>query len=221
MFKPKFTPCGEDPQGRRNPLRRATPLARYAHLSDMCATRPAGPGNDQAAQACFVISYLDYNVIQITVPGVFFPKPRRLFTGTVPLWARRRLAIAFGATSVVPEGEACRDGTDARGEPDLRRCAAGWSAGMCTRAGSHCLASLPACTRRTPANRACRLCMLHLVIRPSCAVTPKRSKWRWRAVGRARLRRIAVGGAIRKPVPERPTLAHSSSCGQLGIFAAH
>ena len=75
MFKPQFTPCGEDPQGRRNPLRRATPLARYAHLSDMCATRPAGPGNDQAAQACFVISYLDYNVIQITVPGVFFPNP--------------------------------------------------------------------------------------------------------------------------------------------------
>jgi hypothetical protein len=41
MFKPKFTPCGEDPQGRRNPLRRATPLARYAHLSDtiVCARR--------------------------------------------------------------------------------------------------------------------------------------------------------------------------------------
>jgi hypothetical protein len=75
MFKPQFTPCGEDPQGRRNPLRRATPLARYAHLSDMCATRPAGPGNDQAAQACFVISYLDYNVIQIPFPESFFPNP--------------------------------------------------------------------------------------------------------------------------------------------------
>jgi hypothetical protein len=36
-----FTPCGEDPQGRCNLLRRATPLARYAYLSDMCATRPA------------------------------------------------------------------------------------------------------------------------------------------------------------------------------------
>ena len=36
-----FTPCGEDPQGRCNLLRRATSLARYAYLSGMRATRPA------------------------------------------------------------------------------------------------------------------------------------------------------------------------------------
>ena len=36
-----FTPCGEDPQGRCNLLRRATSLARHAYLSGMRATRPA------------------------------------------------------------------------------------------------------------------------------------------------------------------------------------
>jgi hypothetical protein len=53
-----FTPCGEDPHGRCNLLRRATSLAgmlagypaRYAYLSH--ASRGI-PGNEQAARACF------------------------------------------------------------------------------------------------------------------------------------------------------------------------
>ena len=123
MFKPKFTPCGEDPQGRRNPLRRATPLARYAHLSDMCATRPAGPGNDQAAQACFVISYLDdYVFTNYRSRSLFSQTPASFYRYGTALGekaSRNRLWCYFCGT-----GGRGVSGRDGRTRAPNRTCAA-------------------------------------------------------------------------------------------------
>ena len=79
-----FTPCGEDPQGRCNLLRRATSLARYAYLSGMRAMRPA------------VFRVTNRRLEPVSLPGKVLPVPGTAWTLLLSRrkpWQRRSLLL--------------------------------------------------------------------------------------------------------------------------------